>query len=112
MRTLKQLLCLLDEVSSRVCAACGYPAEIKGSCAATDNKTPLNGPASVLAAHEACPPDHINYSSLHDTLELLGGKPAVVLETGSSAWGTGLTPQVGQIRSEVLLVVGCGWFWC
>jgi hypothetical protein len=91
MRTLKKLVCLLDEVTSRVCAACGSPAAVEGGCAAPDDGTPLSSPASVLAAHEACPPDHINYSSLHDTLELLGGKPAVILETGSSAWGTNST---------------------
>jgi hypothetical protein len=33
-------------------------------------------------------PDHVNRKSLTDTLTLLGGRPAHILETGSSAWGT------------------------
>jgi hypothetical protein len=91
MRNPKHLLRTLDEVSSRVCAAWGWPATIQGSCTAQKDKTSSDRPASVLAAHEACPPEHINHSSLRDTLELLGGKPAVILETGSSAWGTNST---------------------
>ena len=35
--------------------------------------------------------EHINYSSMRDTIALLGGQPQVILETGSSAWGTDST---------------------
>ena len=31
---------------------------------------------------------HINFSSLRDTLSLLQQRPSLILETGSSAWGT------------------------
>jgi hypothetical protein len=91
MRSLNQLLCKLDQVSSRVSAIGGFPTTVTGSSAVQQIRAFSDNPASVLAAHEGCPPEHINYSSLHDTLELLGGKPAVILETGSSAWGTNST---------------------
>jgi hypothetical protein len=36
-------------------------------------------------------PDHVNYTSLRDLLELMGGRPQTILETGMSAWGTDST---------------------
>jgi hypothetical protein len=35
--------------------------------------------------------EHVNYTSMRDTIALLGGRPQVILETGSSAWGTDST---------------------
>jgi hypothetical protein len=33
-------------------------------------------------------PDHVNRTSILDAIELLGERPSLILETGSSAWGT------------------------
>lgn len=90
MEPLKKLVRRCDERVHRVRALAGWPKTGNGK-----QKNP-----SVIRSHEwglipdrhfaACR-DHINYSSMRETVMLLGGKQATIVETGSSAWGTNST---------------------
>ena len=51
---------------------------------------PLFGTTDALLDHHFATwstSDHINKQSMADTLRRLGGRPATIVETGSSAWG-------------------------
>lgn len=81
----------IDNAAGRAMAACGRPY----TCSGVKNYGWSGGPscaaAEILDRHEGCPPEHVNHTSLRDTLQQLGGQPAVILETGSSAWGVNST---------------------
>ena len=72
---------------SRVMAGSGRPLEMRGHS---------NGEVTFESSDELVDhhfetwshPSHINFSSLQETLRLLGEKPSLILETGTSAWGT------------------------
>ena len=75
-------------------ARLGFPLTVRGT------RRPAGAPASsdttaiiddLVAAHFHDQPLHINLSSMRDALRCLGGRPAVILETGASAWGTNST---------------------
>jgi hypothetical protein len=50
--------------------------------------------------------DHVNFTSLLETLRLLNEAPSVILETGSSAWGT----DSSRLFDAYVAAFG-GWFW-
>lgn len=49
--------------------------------------------ADLLAAHFATwsQPDHVNLPGFAQTIELMGDRPQIIVETGTSAWGTDST---------------------
>ena len=81
----------VDDVAGRVRAILGYPSTCTGRRTVSSSRRPATSPSELLDRHAGCPPGHINHTSLRDTLQQLGGKPAVILETGSSAWGVNST---------------------
>lgn len=70
-------------------AKCGLPHISSGLLVPNENYE--REISDVAATHFVANSDHINYSSMRDTLALLGNQPATILETGSSAWGTNST---------------------
>ena len=72
---------------ARVMAGSGHPLEVRGQ-----NRGEVNFESSdELVDHHFetwSDPSHINFSSLQETLRLLGERPSLILETGTSAWGT------------------------
>jgi hypothetical protein len=68
-------------------ASSGRPFEVRG-------RGPGGGSfrtSDELVAHHFetwSDPGHLNFASLRDTLRLLEEEPSLILETGSSAWGT------------------------
>lgn len=91
MRSFTSTIQSIDDALARIRAGMGWPCECKGVATATANQALKRDPASILLRHQDCPASHINYTSLLDTIRHLGGRPAVILETGSSAWGTNST---------------------
>jgi hypothetical protein len=91
MGDVSSLLRRIDNVAGRAAAAVGMPIEVVGVRHESAPSRGLEFPAAVLDRHAGCGPDHINYTSLRDTLQHLGGRPATILETGSSAWGANST---------------------
>jgi hypothetical protein len=69
-------------------AKAGLPIEVRGRGALPGHK--FHTSDELIEHHFATwsTPAHPNRPSLADTLRLLGERPAVILETGSSAWGT------------------------
>jgi hypothetical protein len=76
----------LPNAAGRLLAAFGRPIEVHG------RRDPGNGfdrcEELVKAHFDTWAPGHMNSPSLLDTLLLLGESPSLILETGSSAWGT------------------------
>src|SRR5437763_717199 len=69
-------------------ANAGRPIERRGRNLRTPTKFP--SPDELVCKHFGVRGelDHVNFPSLLETLRLLGGRPALIVETGSSAWGT------------------------
>jgi hypothetical protein len=82
----RQLFDIADRVA-RLLAGTGHPIELSGR---RKPGAAFEGPDELVSHHfeTRSEPDHVNADSLRDTLNLLGGKPSLILETGSSAWGT------------------------
>jgi cephalosporin hydroxylase len=78
---------LADPVAAAL-ARIGRPITVRGADAAP--RARFDSSDALVTAHFAArsDPDHINFSSLLETLRLLEERPSVILETGSSAWGT------------------------
>jgi hypothetical protein len=72
---------------ARLAAATGNPIELPGRGSA---HLPFESSGELVKRHFETwsDPEHINFSSLRDTLNLLEERPSLILETGSSAWGT------------------------
>jgi hypothetical protein len=72
---------------ARLLAASGHPFETQGR---RSHGTRFGSPDELVRAHfdTWSDPSHVNFSSLRDTLSMLDGRPSLILETGSSAWGT------------------------
>jgi hypothetical protein len=73
---------------SRIPARAGYPLHVTGRNARP--RPSVESTADLVAAHfrSRSDPAHVNAASLGEALGLLDGRPATILETGSSAWGT------------------------
>jgi hypothetical protein len=72
---------------ARLLARSGHPIDARGTASGDVGFRDVD----ELVEHHfstRSDPGHINFSSLRDTLRLLGGEEALILETGSSAWGT------------------------
>jgi hypothetical protein len=82
----KQLLDLADVVALLL-AKNGHPIELRGR---RTGAAAFEGPDELVSHHFETRSEagHVNRDSLRDTLDLLGGKASLILETGSSAWGT------------------------
>ncbi len=92
MRSVNSVLTLLDNRWHSLRAQCGWPWVGLGS-----RRDPLpievtsGGWKALPEQHFSACTDHINASSMADVIKLLAGRPATILETGSSAWGTNST---------------------
>jgi hypothetical protein len=73
--------------AARMLAGFAHPIELRGR--ATGGAR-FSGSDELVRDHFEVwsDPSHVNFSSLRDTLGLLDGRPSLILETGSSAWGT------------------------
>ena len=91
MRSLTSIIHGTDNALARVRAGMGWPLECNGVATATEHQAVKRDAADILLKHDGCPTSHINHTSLLDTIRLLDGRSAVILETGSSAWGTNST---------------------
>ena len=91
MRSFTSIIHGIDNRLARGRAGMGRPFECSGVAPATAHQGVKGDPAEILSQHQGCPTSHINHTSLRDTIRHLDGRPAIVLETGSSAWGTNST---------------------
>lgn len=89
MRSFSSTIQGIDNALARLRAGMGWPYECNG--VATAHQAVKRDPADILLRHKGCPESHINHTSLRDTIHHLDGRPAAILETGSSAWGTNST---------------------
>jgi hypothetical protein len=72
---------------ARLLAASGHPIERRGR----STESIRFATSDELVQHHfetRSDPTHVNFSSLHETLSLLREGPSLIIETGSSAWGT------------------------
>jgi len=69
-------------------ARAGHPIEARGRNEGSPAR--FSSSDELVSAHFASrsDPGHLNFSSLLETVRLLEERPAVIVETGSSAWGT------------------------
>ena len=91
MRSFASFVQGADNALARIRARNGWPFECNGVATAPPPQSAKIDPADILLRHDGCPETHINHTSLLDTIRHLDGRPAVILETGSSAWGTNST---------------------
>ena len=91
MRSFASIIQGIDDAFARIRARTGWPCECDGVASVAGPQAARRDPADILLRHRDCPPSHINHTSLLDTIRHLDGQPAVILETGSSAWGTNST---------------------
>lgn len=80
----------VDECLHRVRARLGMPFAATGRARSATEAGGLPW-ESVPERHFAELNNHINFTSMRDSVLRLGGAPATILETGSSAWGTNST---------------------
>lgn len=75
------------DVLAAACASRGHPVERRGRGVQRNH---LASAEELVRSHfaERSNPDHINFPSLYEAIRLLSERPCVILETGSSAWGT------------------------
>lgn len=87
----RRMLHRIDNAWGRLRALCGAPVLCRGRMTAARHSHGARQSTDLLDSHTGCDPTHINHSSLRDVLHHLEGRPANILETGSSAWGTNST---------------------
>jgi hypothetical protein len=75
------------EAVAPLLAATGLPLRVRGR---GDGRPSFASSDDAVRDHFATrsDPGHVNFDSFLETLRLLGDRPSVILETGSSAWGT------------------------
>lgn len=78
----------LPDLAAAMMASAGIPLQIEGRRGT--GAAPATSPEALVREHFAtrCEPSHVNFVSLQEAVGLLAGRPAWIVETGSSAWGT------------------------
>lgn len=87
----RNILQRIDNAWSRLRARCHAPVTCRGRKTSVTQPHDTRPPEALLDVHAGCGTTHVNFCSLRDVLRQLAGRPAHILETGSSAWGTDST---------------------